>query len=55
MNLRKFEYCATCGGDLDTGWECNKCGLDWQYHAYPRWARLVDSVRKYFLMKPISW
>lgn len=27
---REFEYCPTCGGDLDTGWECNKCGLDWR-------------------------
>lgn len=27
---REFEYCPTCGGDLDTGWECTKCGLDWR-------------------------
>ncbi len=27
---REFEYCPTCGGELDTGWECNKCGLDWR-------------------------
>lgn len=27
---RAFEYCPTCGSDLDTGWECNKCGLDWR-------------------------
>lgn len=27
---REFEYCPTCGGDLDTGWECARCGLDWR-------------------------
>ena len=32
---RTFEYCPTCSGDLDTGWECNKCGLDWIEYAYP--------------------
>lgn len=25
-----FDYCPSCGGDLDTGWECNKCGRDWR-------------------------
>ena len=25
-----FEYCPTCGGELDTGWECNDCGRDWR-------------------------
>lgn len=20
--------CLVCGGDLDTGWECNDCGAD---------------------------
>lgn len=27
---REFEYCPTCGGDLDAGWECSTCGLDWR-------------------------
>jgi len=27
---REFEYCPTCSGELDTGWECNQCGLDWR-------------------------
>lgn len=27
---RKIDYCASCGGDLDTGWECTRCGIDWQ-------------------------
>jgi hypothetical protein len=22
------DYCPECGGDLDTGWECNRCGFD---------------------------
>ena len=30
---REFEYCPTCGGELDTGWECTKCGLDWRLWA----------------------
>jgi hypothetical protein len=34
-----FEYCPTCGGDLDTGWECNKCGRDWR-----SWATLQLNV-----------
>jgi hypothetical protein len=27
---REFEFCPTCGSELDTGWECNACGLDWR-------------------------
>lgn len=26
----KFGYCPICAGDLDTGYECNKCGFDLQ-------------------------
>ncbi len=22
------QVCSECGGQLDTGWECNDCGLD---------------------------
>lgn len=22
------DKCPECGGELDTGWECNKCGFD---------------------------
>jgi hypothetical protein len=25
----KNDICPECGGSLDTGWECNKCGRDW--------------------------
>lgn len=24
----KEDICPKCGGSLDTGWECNKCGAD---------------------------
>lgn len=26
--LAKDDICPKCGGDLDTGWECNTCGYD---------------------------
>lgn len=22
------DRCPECGGELDTGWECNRCGFD---------------------------
>lgn len=22
------DKCPRCGGELDTGWECNRCGFD---------------------------
>ena len=47
MGKREYEYCATCGGSLDTGWECNDCGLDWMAWAYPWWQRLMDKIRKF--------
>jgi len=25
-----LEACPECGGELDTGWECNRCGFDAQ-------------------------
>lgn len=25
-----FEYCPACAGELDTGFECKKCGRDWR-------------------------
>jgi hypothetical protein len=28
-----FDYCGVCGGTLDTGWECNKCGFDMRPYA----------------------
>ena len=24
----KNDVCPKCGGELDTGWECNSCGYD---------------------------
>lgn len=26
--LVKQDRCPECGGELDTGWECNRCGFD---------------------------
>lgn len=26
-----WEFCPRCGGSLDTGWECVKCGADWRW------------------------
>lgn len=43
-----FEYCPSCRGDLDTGWECNNCGRDWLPWAYPRWRRIVDAIKAIF-------
>jgi len=41
---REWEYCAYCGGGLDTGWECNTCQADWRSHAYPWRERLWDKT-----------
>lgn len=29
-----WEYCPSCAGDLDTGYECTKCGRDWQSYVH---------------------
>jgi hypothetical protein len=29
------EKCLVCGGELDTGWECNDCGWDGIYWYNP--------------------
>ena len=29
------DICPKCGGELDTGWECNDCGGDAQVFLYP--------------------
>lgn len=34
------EQCPECGGGLDTGWECNDCGFDAQWIAYPQSERV---------------
>jgi tRNA(Ile2) C34 agmatinyltransferase TiaS len=26
------DMCPKCGGELDTGWECNRCGYDAMPH-----------------------
>ena len=32
---RDLEKCPECGGELDTGWECNSCDYDARDLAYP--------------------
>lgn len=27
-SLARRDICPRCGGELDTGWECNDCGYD---------------------------
>jgi hypothetical protein len=28
-----WSYCPACGGGIDTGYECGKCGRDWlEFH-----------------------
>jgi len=39
----EFDYCASCGDELDTGWECNGCGRDWMNYAYP-WHRRIKHI-----------
>lgn len=29
----EWDYCPSCAGDLDTGFECNNCGRDWRLYA----------------------
>lgn len=29
------DICPECGGELDTGWECNDCKYDARDEAYP--------------------
>lgn len=38
-----FEYCPSCAGELDTGFECKQCGRDWR-----PWAtmQLADEVQR---------
>ena len=28
LRLVARDICPKCGGELDTGWECNNCGAD---------------------------
>lgn len=36
-----WSYCPACGGEIDTGWECNRCGRDWLEYAATR----EDAIR----------
>lgn len=36
---RQWDYCPSCGNELDTGFECLSCNLDWQ-----PWAMAFEGV-----------
>lgn len=38
------DLCPQCGGELDTGWECNDCGYDARDEAYPPDRRERDAA-----------
>ena len=50
----RFEYCPSCGHDLDTGWECTRCERDWRPWAYPWWRRIIDKIKTPF-QKKLRW
>lgn len=37
------DYCPECGGELDTGWECNACGFDAKPLVQKQYALPTDS------------
>lgn len=43
---REWQYCAYCGNEVDTGWECDRCGFDWLPFAYPWRERLLDWLKR---------
>jgi len=42
---KDWSCCPSCGQDLDTGWECEYCELDWLPYAYPWHRRIKDRIR----------
>lgn len=45
MNVKnEWQFCAYCGGELDTGWECNACGADWMRMAHQRVVDLAPAA-----------
>ena len=40
------DKCPQCGGELDTGWECNSCGFDARDDAYSPVMRQIDQNLK---------
>lgn len=41
-----FEYCPSCGGELDTGYECTKCGRDWQSYVHDAALRIETETEQ---------
>ena len=51
-----IEQCPECFGDLDTGWECNRCGHDarpFKWVVYGAWLRLRWFVKHSIFRKPL--
>lgn len=44
--IRFGDQCPECGGDIDTGWECNNCGFDARDIAYKPAIRALDRMVK---------
>ncbi len=42
QTMARKDSCPECGGELDTGWECNDCGFDARNLVYPEWERNAD-------------
>lgn len=47
---KEYYNCPSCGYELDTGWECNRCGADWEKEATGTNGDGYDSLRKVFEM-----
>lgn len=48
LDLKKDGPCLMCGGELDTGWECNECGadnIDWYYPNRPKEGPVLDQCK----------
>lgn len=41
-----FEYCPSCAGELDTGYECTKCGRDWQSYVHDAALRIETEAEQ---------
>lgn len=42
----EWEYCPACAGELDTGYECTKCGRDWQSYVHDAVLRIETETEQ---------
>ena len=47
-NRMYFDYCPSCGNQLDNEWKCAKCGRDWISYAFPIWKRVIYHIKRFF-------